>query len=97
MYPLYCVLLFNRGVDVKFFSVRSLLNIDTLFFMSDKYIVRVVSSYATAVKATASPMLAWPIGVLLRAKKSISLPITTAKSVKERTNKAFGKKFCKMK
>lgn len=77
-------LLFNRGVDVKFLSVRSLLNIDTLFFTSDKYIVRVVSSYVTPVRATASPTLAWPMGVLLRAKKSISLPITTAKSAKRR-------------
>lgn len=70
---------------MKFLSVRSLLNIDTLFFTSDKYIVRVVSSYATAVRATASPMLARPIDVLFFAKKSISLPTTTARSARKRT------------
>lgn len=57
---------------------------DTLFLTSDKYIVRVVSSYATPVRATASAMLAWPVSVPFRAKKSISLPITTAKSAKRR-------------
>lgn len=82
-YNVSCLLL-SKGIDVKFLFVRSLLNIDTLFLVSDKYIVRVVSSYVTPVRAMASPMFAWPVSDWFRAKKSILLPITTARSAKGR-------------